>query len=198
VGAAFFIEQEFQLTGSFLYDAYAAALGRKPFSLNIRTTAATGRRRESGHSEDRVCPGFVQRAEFTAKYQANTTAASFVDALLQSVQSAGVNLSSERSNLITAYNNAGNTVDSRAAVVRAVADNAVFKQAQYNQAFVLAEYFSYLRRDVDQGGYNFWLNVLNNGDVNNYRGMVCSFVTSTEYQRRFSQIVSHSNGECGP
>jgi hypothetical protein len=30
VSAAFFIEQEFQLTGSFIYDAYSGALGRQP------------------------------------------------------------------------------------------------------------------------------------------------------------------------
>jgi len=34
--------------------------------------------------------------------------------------------------------------------------------------------------------------VLNNGDDGNYRGMVCSFITSAEYQKRFSQVVSHS------
>jgi hypothetical protein len=34
-------------------------------------------------------------------------------------------------------------------------------------AFVLAEYFGYLRRDPDQGGYQFWLNVLNNREPGN-------------------------------
>jgi hypothetical protein len=66
---------------------------------------------------------------------------------------------------------------------------------------VLTEYFGYLRRNPDQGGYDFWLNVLNesgrNGGPANYRAMVCSFITSTEYQRRFSAIVSHGNAECG-
>jgi hypothetical protein len=64
-------------------------------------------------------------------------------------------------------------------------------------AFVLTEYFAYLHRDPDQGGYDFWLNALNNSEPGNYRGMVCSFITSTEYQHRFSAVVSHSNGECG-
>lgn len=197
IGAAFFIEQEFQLTGSFIYDAYSAALARKP-----ALTEYSGDRQQivGGANLDAAktafAQGFVQRSEFTTRYQANTTASSFVDALLQTVFSAGVDLSSERTNLINTYNGAGNTVDSRAAVVRAVADNAVFKQAQYNPAFVLTEYFGYLRRDPDQNGYNFWLNVLNNADPGNYRGMVCSFITATEYQRRFSGIVSHTNAEC--
>ena len=138
----------------------------------------------------------MQRSEFTTRYQANTTAASFVDALIQTVQLSGLDLTSERTNLIGTYNSASNTVNSRAAVVRAIADNTAFKQTEYNAAFVLTEYFSFLRRDPEAAGYNFWLNVLSTGDVNNYRGMVCSFITSAEYQRRFSSVVSHTNGEC--
>ena len=57
----------------------------------------------------------------------------------------------------------------------------------------------YLRRGSDPGGYDFWLNVLNNsggGDPGNYRAMVCSFITSREYQGRFSRVVTRTNGEC--
>jgi len=140
----------------------------------------------------------VQRTEFMTRYQGNTTAESFVDALIQNVQAA-VDLSGERNSLIVAYNNYSSGSASRAAVVQAIADGATFKQSQYNQGFVLTEYFAYLRRDPEPDGYNFWVNVLNNSGVGNpgaYRGMVCSFVTSAEYQKRFSSIVSHSNGEC--
>jgi glucose/arabinose dehydrogenase len=197
IGAAFFIEQEFQLTGSFIYDVYAGALVRKPAFTEYSTDhqqVVGGATLDAAKTA--FAQNFVGRSEFTMKYQANTTAASFVDALLQSVQAAGVNLSAERQNLINAYNGAGNTIDSRAAVVRAVADNATFKQAEYNPAFVLTEYFAYLRRDIDQAGYDFWLNVLNNGDPGNYRGMVCSFITAREYQLRFSANVTHNNTEC--
>jgi hypothetical protein len=58
------------------------------------------------------------------------------------------------------------------------------------------QYFGYLRRDPEQGGYLFWLNVLNNGQPNNYRGMVCAFITSAEYQLRFGAIVTRSNRDC--
>ena len=199
VSAAFFIEQEFQLTGSYIFDLYAGALGRQPafneYSSD-RQQVVGGANLDAAKTA--FAQDFVQRVEFTTKYQSNITAASFVDALIQNVQSSGVDLSAERANLIAAYNNAANTVDSRAAAVRALADNATFKQSQYNSAFVLTEYFSYLRRDPDQNGYHFWLSVLNTGDVNNYRGMVCSFLTSREYQLRFSSVVMHDNSECGP
>jgi hypothetical protein len=59
------------------------------------------------------------------------------------------------------------------------------------------EYFAYLRRDPDPGGYAFWLDVLNYRDPGNFRSIVCAFITSTEYQKRFSSMVTYSNAECG-
>ena len=61
------------------------------------------------------------------------------------------------------------------------------------------QYFGYLRRDPDQGGYDFWLNILNNNlpsDPSGYRAMVCAFVTSGEYQLRFGSQITHTNQEC--
>jgi hypothetical protein len=59
------------------------------------------------------------------------------------------------------------------------------------------QYFGYLRRDPDQGGYDFWLNILNNREPNNYRAMVCAFLTSAEYQQRFGASVTRTNRDCG-
>ena len=198
MAAAFFIEQEAQQTGSFIYDVYASTIGRKP----VYTEYAADRQQVVGGAildaaKNAFAQRFVQRAEFTTKYQNAMTAEAFVDALLQSVRTSGVELSGERVNLIDAYHGGADLIASRALVVRTIADNTVFKQAHYNSAFVLTEYFSYLRRDFDRRGYEFWLNVLNNGDPGNYRSMVCAFITSAEYQRRFSSVVTHSNAECG-
>ena len=176
---------------------YAGALNRKPTFVEYASDhqlVIGGAMLES--SRTLFARNFVERAEFAARCQANTTPESFVDAVIQNVQIAGVDLSGERANLIGSYNRGDNVVESRAEVVRAIADNAAFKQSQYNAAFVLSEYFSYLRRDPDRAGYQFWLIVLNNSGPDNYHAMVCAFITSTEYQRRFSQVVSHSNSEC--
>jgi hypothetical protein len=199
VAGAFFIEQEFQQTGSFIYNVYSSTLGREPAFAEYssdRQQLVGGANLDA--EKTAFAQSFVQRADFTAKYQANTTADSFVDALIQNALSSGVDLSGERPHLLSSYASGGNTVQSRAAVVRALADTAAFRQSQYNPAFVLTEYFGYLRRDPDAGGFHFWLDILNNSATSNYRGMVCSFITSTEYQRRFSAVVSHSNAECGP
>ncbi|HMF57547.1 MAG TPA: DUF4214 domain-containing protein [Pyrinomonadaceae bacterium] len=86
---------------------------------------------------------------------------------------------------------------SRSLVLRELVENDAFKQAEYNPSFVLMEYFGYLKRDPDRGGFNFWLDVLNNRVQGNYRSMVCAFITSAEYQQRFSSVVTHRNEECG-
>ncbi|MCU1268139.1 MAG: hypothetical protein JWM21_4457 [Acidobacteria bacterium] len=198
VSAAFFLSQEFKDTGSFVYRLYKGSLGRQlrysEFSAD-RAQVVGGPNLES--SKTAFAVAFVQRAEFTDKYQGKTTAEAFVDALLQTMNgSAGVNLSGERAALINRYNEGAGMNASRALVVRQLVDNDTFAGAVYNQQFVAMQYFGYLRRTPDADGFNFWLNVLNN-DASNYRGMVCSFITSAEYQRRFSTVVSHSNAECG-
>jgi uncharacterized protein len=199
VAASFFIEEEFRDTGSFIYDMYKGTLGRKP----VFSEYSSDRKQVIGGpslatQKAAFADSFVQRAEFVQKYQANTTAESFVDALLQTVQqSSQVDLDGQRGSLINQYNGGANLNQSRSLVLRALADDSSLKQSEYNAAFVLTEYFGYLRRNPEPEGYDFWLNVLNNGDVGNYRGMVCSFITSTEYQKRFSSVVTHSNAECG-
>ena len=89
--------------------------------------------------------------------------------------------------------NAGKT---RAQVVADVIEIQTFKDREYNPSFVLMQYFGYLRRNADDPGYAFWLDILNNRQPNNYRSMVCAFITSAEYQLRFSSVVTHSNSEC--
>jgi hypothetical protein len=145
---------------------------------------------------------FVQRAEFTARYPLSLDGPAFVDALLNTIQqSSQVNLSSQRDALIAAYNSAGGGTGGRAAVLRSVADNPTYTQAEYNRAFVLMQYFGFLRREPDEGGYQFWLNVVNNSvpnDPSGYRAMVCAFITSPEYQQRFSGVVTRNDTVCAP
>ena len=201
VAAAFFMEAEFQATGSFIYDVYAVALGRRPGFAEY----SSARRQVVGGAnldleKTMFVTSFVQRADFVQMYQASPTAESFVDTLVQNVRrSSAVDLASQRDSLIAHYNHGANQTESRSLVLRDLADNATFRQAEYNSAFVLTEYFGYLRRDPDPSGYSFWLNVLTNsgpGETSNYRGMVCSFITAVEYQERFSPIHSHTNSEC--
>jgi hypothetical protein len=137
---------------------------------------------------------WVQRADFLAKYPSSLDGPHFIDALLQTVsQGSGVDLSGQRQSLIDDYTANG----SRARIVRQVVDNATLRAAEYNPAFVLMQYFGYLRRDPDADGYNFWLGVMNGLDKSAFQGMTCAFITSREYQERFSSVVTYSNSDCG-
>ncbi|HSQ24156.1 MAG TPA: CHRD domain-containing protein, partial [Pyrinomonadaceae bacterium] len=74
----------------------------------------------------------------------------------------------------------------RAQALRLIAESEFLKQNEFNRAFVLMEYFGYLRRDPDTAGYNFWLTKLNqfNGNYINAE-MVKAFLSSIEYRQRF-------------
>jgi hypothetical protein len=74
----------------------------------------------------------------------------------------------------------------RGEALKSIAENQSFINAKFNQAFVMMEYFGYLRRDADSGGYSFWLNKLNEFNGNFERAdMVKAFIVSGEYRDRF-------------
>ncbi|MCU1266692.1 MAG: hypothetical protein JWM21_3010 [Acidobacteria bacterium] len=198
VSAAFYIESEFQQKGSFVYRLYSAALGRR---VKFAEFAADRQQVVGGANLEEAkatfVNAFVNREEFQQKYHSSRTADSYVDALLAAINAgAGVDLSAQRQAFIDKYHIGGNINDSRSLVLREAIEQSGFKQAIYNQSFVVMQYFGYLQRNPDAGGFHFWLNVLDQ-DPGNFRGMVCSFLTSAEYQQRFASVITHSNGECG-
>ncbi len=224
VSNAFYYELEFQQTGSYVYRLYRAAFGNnQPFPNPNPDPANPGeekkvplylpfmrdRARVRGGSQlaqlqlDRA-NAFVHRSEFLAKYPANLDGPAFVDAVLATIQNdIGVNLTSQRAALITLFNS-----DGRGAVIFRLADdngqtnpidNRAFIDAEYNRAFVFTQYAGYLRRNPDMAGFLFWLGQVNSvplRDVPKQHAMVCSFITSAEYQQRFSSMVTHFNSEC--
>jgi len=197
VSAAFFIELEFQRTGSFVYRIYKGGLGRQPVYSEFgpdRRQIVDGPNLEA--TKQAFALAFVQRPEFVNKYAAATNGTSFVSALIASIQqNTGVTLASQP--ILDRYNAGADMNQSRAFAVRQAIDDSTFGNAEYNPAFVLMQYYGYLRRDPDQGGYSFWLDVLNNRVPGNYRGMVCAFITSPEYQLRFGNTATQNDHNCG-
>jgi minor extracellular serine protease Vpr len=225
VSNAFFFELEFQQTGAFVFRLYRAAYGNnQPFPNPDPNPNFPGEAKKlpsyQVFSRDRakVIGGsnlaqkqldlanlFVSRDEFLLKYPASlNTADLFVDAVLAQIQTdLGVNLTSERAGLITLYNSGG-----RGAVLYRLADDNVqtnpinnrsLIDAEYNRAFVATQYFGYLRRNPDIAGIIFWLSQVNSAplrDLAKQNAMVCSFITSGEYQFRFAPVAPHSNTEC--
>ncbi|PYS72004.1 MAG: hypothetical protein DMF69_08760, partial [Acidobacteria bacterium] len=215
VSAAFFLSIEFQQTGYFVERVYKVAYGSATGNSTlggahtllvpiVRYSEFQADKQQIGDGVVVGAPGgpweallnshkdsyvadFVQRSRFITAFPASMTAATFVDTLNSN---AGNPLSvDERNQLVAELTNGTKT---RAQVLRAVAQDSDLESAEFRRAFVLAQYFGYMRRnpndtpDLDYTGYDFWLTKLNdfNGDFVNAE-MVKAFILSGEYRHRF-------------
>jgi alpha-tubulin suppressor-like RCC1 family protein len=204
VSGAFFLSIEFQQTGYLVYRFYEASYPpnlQRPrgFPRRIEFLADT---RKIGSGVVVGAPGWetqleankvafanawVARPEFVAAYPSSMTNAQFVDAL--NTNTGNSLTSAERDALVDGL---ANSTETRATVVRKIAENDAFKQKEFNRAFVLMQYVGYLQRNPDDApdgnfaGYDFWLNKLDTfgGDFIKAE-MVKAFITSGEYRHRF-------------
>jgi hypothetical protein len=210
VSASFFLSIEFQQSGYLVYRFYKSSYGTLPnapvpivlsdFLPDAQKIGQgvivnqTGWETVLENNKQSFAAEFVQRSRFAAAYPTSLTPAQFVDALFGN---AGVTPSAaDRANAISEFGAASTTTDvpARARALRRVAENSTLAEKEFNRAFVLMQYFGYLRRnpndapDSDYSGYNFWLNKLNafNGNFQNAE-MVKAFITSIEYRQRFGQ-----------
>jgi hypothetical protein len=210
VSAAFFLSIEFQETGYLVYRTYKAAYGNLagapvPLRFNefLPDTQQIGAGVQVGVGNWQVILennkvaymlGFVGRSRFTTAYPTTLSPAQFVDALFAN---AGVTPSTvDRDAAINEFGGAGNTSDTgaRGRALRRVAENSILRQQESNRAFVLMQYFGYLRRNPNDApeqnlnfdGYNFWLGKLNqfNGNFVDAE-MVKAFIVASEYRQRF-------------
>ena len=135
---------------------------------------------------------FVHRSRFNSVFPSSMTPAQFVDKL---DQNAGYVLSAaERATAIGLFGSATDISNAAvcAQVLRQVAEDQDLYNAEFNRAFVLMQYFGYLRRDpndvqdTDYTGWEFWLTKLNtfNGDYIKAE-MAKAFIKSGEYRQRF-------------
>ena len=218
VSAAFFLSIEFQQTGYLVERIYKAAYGSATGTSTIGTThqlsvpiirfneflpdsqeigqglivGQTGWETVLENNKQAFCVEFVQRSRFITAFPTSMTPAQFVDTL--NTNAGNVLSAGERAAAIAVFGSASNTSNAtaRAQVLRQVAEDPDLNSAEFNRAFVLMEYFGYLRRnpndlpDTDYTGFDFWLSKLNqfNGNFQN-ADMVKAFILSTEYRQRF-------------
>jgi glucose/arabinose dehydrogenase len=223
VSDAFVFEPEYQQTGAYVFRLYRVAYGNsQPFANPNPDPGHPGEENKIPNyavflsDRERVIGGanlaqklqelanaFVTRPEFLARYPNSLDGPGFVDAVLLTIRNdVGVDLTSQRNALINQFNLGG-----RGAVLYRLADdsqsnpinNSGIINAEYNRVFVASEYFGYLRRNPDMPGFLFWLGQVNSAplrDLSKQHAMVCSFITSVEYQQRFSSVLTHSNNDC--
>ena len=214
VSAAFFLSIEFQQSGYFVIRAHKAAFGSAKSNPRYLTFLRDQRRIGEGviignpgadvlleANRQAFLEEFVSRPEFVTAFPPGVNAFTYVDTLF--ANSGVVPTASQRQTAVNAYGT-GNTLG-RAAALKSVIDSDGVFDRQYNSAFVLMQYFGYLRRDADDApdnnfaGYDFWLNKMDqfsvpgenirNDDVALNRvkraDMVESFLVSGEYRGRF-------------
>ncbi len=205
---AFFLSVEFQETGYLVYRTYKAAYGNMPnapvpVKLNefLPDTQEidrgvvvnqTGWEQVLENNKRAFTSEFVQRLQFISAFPTSNSPAQFVGKLFANAGVAPT--TSERDAAIAEFGSASTTADvaARARALRDVAENSTLKSQEFNRAFVLMQYFGYLRRnpndapELDFSGYDFWLTKLNqfNGNFVNAE-MVKAFITSGEYRQRF-------------
>jgi hypothetical protein len=206
VSAAFFLSIEFQETGYLVYKIYEAGFGnlagkpvpvrREDFMPDTRTIGngvIVGQgdwQTTLNNNKNAFTLAFVQRPAFQAAFPSTMTAQQFVDKL--DLNAGTILTTTEKANLVAVLGATPNDATKRASVLRSVAENANLSQRDFNKAFVLMQYFGYLRRnpddapDKDFAGYNFWLTKLNqfNGNFEQAE-MVRAFIESGEYLNRF-------------
>ena len=205
VSAAFFLSTEFQETGYLVYRMYKSGFGNLPgapvpvtFNNFLRDTQELGKGVQVGavnfeivleNNKQAYALEFVQRPEFVAAFL-NKSATQFVSQL--NTNAGNVLSAAEQTNLVNILGATPADATKRAQVLRAVAEDQTLRDAEFNKAFVLMQYFGYLRRgpneapDTDFSGYNFWLTKLNSFGGNFVNAeMVKAFIISTEYRERF-------------
>ncbi|MBV9924143.1 MAG: DUF4214 domain-containing protein [Acidobacteria bacterium] len=209
VSAAFFLSIEFQQTGYLVYRTYKAAYGDAT-SPGVDGTVPVVRLQEFLPDTQQIGQGvrvgignweqqleankqtymaeFVQRQRFLSAFPDSLTAAQFVDKLNQNA--GGVLTQAERDQLVSDLSTNAKT---RAQVLRAVAENNALQQNEVRRAFVLMQYYGYLRRnpddtpDTDFAGWRFWLGKLDQHNGNFVEAeMVKAFLDSIEYRTRFA------------
>lgn len=211
VSAAFFLSIEFQETGYLVYRVYKTAYSDTT-SPNVAIPVPIIRLDEFLPDAQRIGLGvrvgigdweaqleanknayareFVVRQRFLTEYPVTMTPAQFVDKL--KLNAGGVLSQAERDQLVAELTAAGNMTQGRASVLRKVAEDTDLRQRETNRAFVLMQYYGYMRRnpddpqDTDFRGWAFWLNKLNQFNGNFIQAeMVKAFIDSIEYRQRF-------------
>jgi Calx-beta domain/Bacterial Ig domain len=191
VASAFFRSPESFDRSYFLYRFYEGALVRQPqydeFQNDLRRLTGFLSAEELEQRKQQFAEEFVNRAEFRALYDSFANGQPFVDAVLTRVGAArpGVGAATVvASNRVSVINRLGSGQITRGQALRELMESPEVSQRFFNKAFVVVEYFSFLRRNPD-AAYLHWINVLNT--TGDYREMIRGFLQSAEYRFRFGQ-----------
>jgi methionine-rich copper-binding protein CopC len=178
IAEGFARSDEFAGRGYFIYRIYRASLGRKPdyaeFIPDMAKVSGFLNPQDLEANKQAFVDEFVTRTEFRSKYDSLDNSG-YVNAL-------------EATALVTLPNKQALIDDlvagrkTRAQVLRAVIETIEVYTKYVNEAFVVMEYFGFLRRDPD-ALYKGWIDQFNHSNI--HRLIIGGFVFSAEYRQRF-------------
>jgi hypothetical protein len=180
ISSAFFRSEEFQTRAYFVYRFYSA-VGKIPlyegFMPDFAKVSGFLSAQQLEANKVAFVEEFMLRGDFQALYGTLGDPSSYVTALLNTV---GLPNHPSKQSWIAALINQTMT---RGQVLRALVESTEVYQKYYNEAFVIMQYFGYLRRSADIS-YLDWIQTMNSNG-GNYRQMIDGFLNSAEYRQRF-------------
>jgi endonuclease G len=196
----FFESDEFKERGFYVYKLYDALLGRFPlyseFVPEVARLNGPQTVTEQRLGKDAYLLDFMAKAEFKALYDQYltpdhlhardaTNAAAFVDALCNKAGITPASKASLTANLQNGTRDPAHTLEDFILTAEINGDGTKF----YDRARIVMQYFGFLRRDPDTGGFNFWWNrvaTVGSPQYHDYRELVDNFLRSDEYNFRFA------------
>jgi hypothetical protein len=198
----FFESDEFKERGYYVYKLYDVVLGRQPtyveFVPDVARLNGPQTPAEQRLGKDAYLQDLINKQDFRNLYgqflnQTGTqvlnaaAAAGFVDAL---IARAGITPASRQTlvdNLASGARTPAQTLEDFILTPEISEVGTKF----YDRAIITMQYFGFLRRSPDAGGFNFWWNrVATQGSpqYHDYRELINNFLRSDEYNFRFAFI----------
>jgi hypothetical protein len=179
ISSAFFRSEEFQTRAYFVYRFYSA-VGKIPlyetFMPDFAKVSGFLSAQQLEDNKVAFVNEFMTRSDYQSMYGSIGSNDAYVTALLNTL---GLSNHPNKQAWISSLNGGA----TRASVLRSVTEDSQVYQKYYNEAFVIMQYFGYLRRSADLS-YVQWIQTMNSNG-GDYRTMINGFLNSAEYRNRF-------------
>ncbi len=196
----FFDVSEFHEQAFFIYRLYAAAFGQAPhYAEFARDQQQLGLTRLDARDPVETIPAqrsfienWIRFDGFRARYPDRLGPEDFVNRLYDTAELRP--FIAERARHVEALTS-GTT---RAEILRQVVEESQFQQSQKLRGLIELQFLLQLHQDVPYTDlrYGLWLNKLRINETVEPGRVICLILTSEEYQRRFGNVITHSQKDC--
>jgi hypothetical protein len=172
---SFFNSAEFQQTVAPVVRLYFAYFLRIPDYVGLQYWINYYK---AGHSFDEISQAFAGSPEFANTY-GSLSNGSFVFLVYRNV----LGRNPDSAGFAYWTNQLDTGARTRGQVMLVFSESAEYKSVSINMVYVTMMYVGMLRRAPDQGGFDFWVGYLNNG--NSGLALIGGFLAAPEYRARF-------------